>query len=346
MTPPRPLTSRLPSVTWRAFLQVVPVALCACASAGPLAYVTNQGSDDVSVIDLTSGRRLASVPVGHAPVGVSVLQRSHQVVITSPESHDIQVIDASGPPEQSRLIRRIPLGGLPLGIDRDESRQRFYVTDMADNRLIAFDTRSLETVGQVGVGHGAGGIAIDDATGRIYVANRDDDTVTQIEPDHLQRERSITVGEHPFGMAVDAAARRLYVANVYGNSVSVVDLVQGREVARIAVGNSPYCLLVNAPLNRLYVSNQHDDTLSILDTQSLSVIATVPTGGYPEGLSLHPDGSRFYVVNWMDDAISEHDATTGKRLRGLAGGKNNRGFGNFILDDLLPAGHKADEKKS
>ncbi|HWT21463.1 MAG TPA: hypothetical protein VN280_21400, partial [Variovorax sp.] len=43
--------------------------LCTSAWASPFAYITNQGSHDVSVIDLASQQVVATVPVGRSPAG-------------------------------------------------------------------------------------------------------------------------------------------------------------------------------------------------------------------------------------------------------------------------------------
>ena len=42
------------------------------AGAEPLAYITDQGSDSVSVVDVASGKTLERVKVGHKPAGVAV----------------------------------------------------------------------------------------------------------------------------------------------------------------------------------------------------------------------------------------------------------------------------------
>ncbi len=311
-------------------LAVAACTLCGTLRADPLAYITDQGSDDVAVIDLASGVRVAAIRVGHAPVGVAVLTHPHRVFVSNPESHDVSVIERGATPREDRVIARLAAGASPLGIEVDETAARFYVSDMSANRLLIFDALGLGMVGTVDIGRGPGGIAVDGAAGRIYVADRDDNAIAVVDARTLERRADIPVGEHPFGLAIDATAKRLYSANVYANTVSVVDLAQGRRIADIAVGNSPYCLLLHPGLHRLYVSNQHADTVSIIDTDHLLVLDTVATGGYPEGMALHPDGHTFYVVNWMDDALSEHDAGTGRLLRSFSGGHNNRGFGQFI----------------
>lgn len=315
----------------RGLLAGAALLLASAVRADPYAYVTDQGSDDVAVIDLASGRRAATLRTGHAPVGVAILADPARVFITNPESHDLTVIERGAHPEEDRVLASVPAGLTPIGIEADARSGRVYVTDMSANRLIAFDARSLQQLGSAAVGRGPGGLAVDPAAGRIYVANRDEDSVTVVDARRLAPVATYATGAHPFGVALDAPHRRLYVANVEGNSVSVLSLDQGaRVVPDIAVGSAPYCLAVNDVLQRLYVSNQHSDSVSVIDTEGLRTVATVETGGYPEGVALTADGRGLWVVNWMDNTLSEHDPVSGRLLRAIAGGKNNRGFGRFV----------------
>ena len=59
----------------------------------PLAYITNQGDNTVSVIDTASNQVIKTIKVGKAPVGVAVSAQLKRVYISNVESHDISVID-------------------------------------------------------------------------------------------------------------------------------------------------------------------------------------------------------------------------------------------------------------
>ena len=62
---------------------------CCCAptaGASPFAYITNQGSHDVSVIDLASQQVVATVPVGRSPAGVVASSRAGKVFVSNPDS--------------------------------------------------------------------------------------------------------------------------------------------------------------------------------------------------------------------------------------------------------------------
>ncbi|HEX9179714.1 MAG TPA: YncE family protein, partial [Burkholderiales bacterium] len=82
------------------------------ASAAPFAYVTNQGSHDVTVVDLADYKVVATVPVGKAPAGVAVSSAARKAFITNPESKSLSVIDLTS----NRVVDTLPAGDGPVGI--------------------------------------------------------------------------------------------------------------------------------------------------------------------------------------------------------------------------------------
>ena len=69
----------------RAFA-LVALALCVAANAEPFAYITNQKSNDVSVIDLAAQRVAATLPVGRSPAGVVAVSATGRVFVSNPDS--------------------------------------------------------------------------------------------------------------------------------------------------------------------------------------------------------------------------------------------------------------------
>ena len=63
----KPTYKRLPTLLGGFFLLASSAIL-----AEPLAYITNQGADNVSVIDLAINKVVATIPTGKAPVGVAI----------------------------------------------------------------------------------------------------------------------------------------------------------------------------------------------------------------------------------------------------------------------------------
>ncbi|NNE64875.1 MAG: YncE family protein, partial [Gammaproteobacteria bacterium] len=63
------------------------------AFADPLAFVTNQQSNDVSVVDTATGQLIKTVAVGIKPAGVSIDNAGAQVFISNPGDGTVSVID-------------------------------------------------------------------------------------------------------------------------------------------------------------------------------------------------------------------------------------------------------------
>lgn len=83
----------------------------AVSPSGEEVWITNNGSDDVSVVDVTSGgeRRVA---VGDAPHHVTFSGDGHRAYVANSGSNDLSVIDVATKSE----LRRIPVGRDPHGV--------------------------------------------------------------------------------------------------------------------------------------------------------------------------------------------------------------------------------------
>ena len=335
------------------------VALCvaamapAMANAAPFAYITNQGSHDVSVIDLASQQVVALVPVGRSPAGVVAASRTGRVFVSNPDSKTISVIDM----RSQQVVATLAAGDGPVGIDASADGTRVYAADWFANRLLVFDGEATgATLGtssstaiasgtadnqlplaSIAVGKAPAGVAASDRAGMVFVAERDDDSVALVDTNAGQVRLRTRVGSHPFALLFDAPRQRLYALNVLSDDVSVLNTADPARldlIATVKVGKAPYGAALAADGSLIYVTNQHDDSVSVIDAASLKVLRTLNGFGYPEGVAAHAD--RVYVVNWMDDNVSVLDARSGETLSSIATGKNSRGFGAFIGAPAAP----------
>lgn len=332
----------------RPFLAACRLLAAAClpavALAGPpsWAFITNQGSHDVSVVDLQQQAVVASVAVGKAPAGVAACSAQGRVYVSNPESRDISVIDIA----QRKLLATWPAGSGPVGIATSADCSRLLVADWFAQELLVFDTTGplqRDPVAQrVKVGRAPAGVAVAAQGPLAFVAERDDDSVAIVDTSDLRVLARVSVGSHPFALLYDAPRQRLYALNVQSNDISVIDLrepTSPRELGRVPVGDGPYGAALAADGQLLYVTNQLDDSVSVVDAETLKPLRTLRGFGYPEGIAAL--GEQVYVVNWMDDRLSVLDAQSGRLLRHIATGRNPRAFGEFIGQLPAPPGPQA-----
>lgn len=331
----------VPVKTWRMLFHPVAGLLIAAllpaaalAGDGPWAFITNQGSHDVSVVDLQRQAVVTTVAVGKAPAGVAACSSPGEpgsVYVSNPDSRDISVIDMA-----SGRVRATWLAGSgPVGIATATDCSRLLVADWFAQELLVFDSTGSQaatpTPRRLKVGRAPAGVATADAGPLAFVAERNDDSVAIVDTAALRVLARVRVGSHPFALLHDAPRQRLYALNVQSNDLSVIDLrdpAHPRELQRVPTGEGPYGATLAAGGRLLYVTNQLDDSVSVIDAEALKPLRKLPGFAYPEGIAAH--GNEVYVVNWMDDRLSVLDAESGRLLRHIPTGRNPRAFGAFI----------------
>ena len=75
---------RAPTGGLRHLLAACLLAWAAPLAAAPFAYVTNQGSDTVSVVDTDTASVVETVPVGAKPAGVAVAPDGRRIYVSNP----------------------------------------------------------------------------------------------------------------------------------------------------------------------------------------------------------------------------------------------------------------------
>jgi YVTN family beta-propeller protein len=201
-----------------AFVLATLALFASASSATPFAYITNQGSHDVSVIDLASQQVVATVPVGRSPASVVASSRAGKVFVCDPDSKTISVIDT----RSQQVVATLPAGEGPVGIAASQDGSRLYAVDWFKDRLMVCDTLTDQLVATIAVGRAPAGVAANDDDGNtVFVAERDDDSVVDVAEQRVRAR--VRVGTHPFALLRDAARQRLYALNVQSDDVSVID---------------------------------------------------------------------------------------------------------------------------
>jgi YVTN family beta-propeller protein len=87
------------------------LALCAAALGRPHAYVPNEGSGTLSVIDTETDQVVAEIPAGKKPRGTVVTPDARTAFVTDQPAGALNVVDLVA----GKLVGSIPLGTSPEG---------------------------------------------------------------------------------------------------------------------------------------------------------------------------------------------------------------------------------------
>jgi len=297
------------------------------AAVGPYAYVTNRGSDTVSVIDTATNTVLTTVPVGANPAGVAFEPTSARVFITSSQANQVSVIDTVS----NAVVATIPVGRQPIGIVVNPAGTRAYVANIDDDSISVINTGTLAVSNTIAVGSDAPrGLAINPAGTRLYVTNVNANNVSVIDTGTNAVVSTVAVGDGPIGIALNGTGSRAYVANSADDSLSVIDTGGNNVVATVDTGPGPFGVAVAANGTRVYVSNAGANTVTVLNTASNALVATVTVGGNPRGIAPDPTGARIYVANSSSSAVTVLDTSNNTVVTNIGVGSTPTAFGAFV----------------
>lgn len=247
------------------------------ARGARLAVVSNEGSHDITILDVTSMEVVATVPLGHRPRGV----------------------------------RLSPDGSLAYIALSDD--QPLHETD--NDGIVVVDMRTGVLVARHPAGSDPEQFAVSPDGDRLYSANEDAGTATITNLSDGSVEATLVVGIEPEGVAVSPDGRWVYVTAETSNTVSVIDTELDRVVTNFTVDVRPRAAVFSPDGARAYVTNEISGTMTVVDAERHAVVATVDLDGRrarPVGVVTSPDGSQVYVANGRSNTVSIVDAKTNR----------------------------------
>ncbi|WP_417683710.1 YncE family protein [Roseibium sp.] len=295
------------------------------AHAGSFAFVTNQNSSDLSVIDLEKQREIRRIDVPGKPAGIALAPAHGAFFTVSPDDKTIRRFSIS----DCVLEATAALPGGPTGIAVDETSGRIFVSDWYNARIQVLGTEELELQAELQTGSAPAGLVVSRDAAWLASADRDAHQVSFFALPDLSPLGAITVGIRPFGMAQDPMGR-LHVANVGSNDITVIDPRSRTVVATVPVGERPYG--IGFAGGRAFSTDQYADTVTAYDLTNFSRIDVVDVGEYPEGIEAALGGSAIAVANWFSNTLSLIDATSLEMLAEIETGDGPRAFGRFVLE--------------
>ena len=300
---------------------------------GNRAYVANQGTNTVTVLDTSNAAAptlVRTITVGSAPTGLVASPDGSKVYVANRTSGTVSVINTATNTvvdinTATTTIDSIKVGSQPEFLAVNASGSRLYVAnygsgtvsviDTATNKVVDTNTATT-TIDSIKVGTNPRGIAFVQtaAGGRVYVVNRTSGSVSVINADTNKvidtntattTVDAIKVGSTPQQIAISPDKKFAYVTNYGSTSVSVINLATNKVDATIAVAATPAGVAVSADSSTVYVANGND-RLSVIDTKTRTVIATWQIDTAPEtnlhSLALRADGA-LLVTDFVEKTL-------------------------------------------
>ncbi|MFH7835550.1 MAG: YncE family protein [Candidatus Aenigmatarchaeota archaeon] len=271
-------------------------------------YVTNENSNNVSVINKQKVEVTNTIKVGKKPKGIitNFSTNKPRVYVVNSASNSISVID----PFNCKVEIEIPIkfGKNPeaIGIGKlNSGKNLIFVANYGSDNISIIDEMTYEEIDRVNVGSGPVAIAVDPPIENfsftelnfeeisflkryrekflnVYVANKNSNNISIIKIDsssgRVLRVNDVKVGWNPIAMYLDYQKAKLYIANYNSDIISVINIVQiykenFHQVSNISnVGVSVTGIVSDTEIKRLYLIKEFTDEMTIIRLFEDSII--------------------------------------------------------------------------
>jgi len=208
--------------------------------AGHFAYVSNQGSASISVVDLKRLTVVDTIKVKPGPHNVRFTRDGKHAYVTLQGGAGLGVIDTA----TRKLIRVIALPGItgPHNLDLSADEKTAFVRDFVHHvAVVDLATGKLKKVITVGNGHGGIDVTPD---GHYAITGAIGDDFVSIINTRTLAVTNIKVGNGPHGVRASLDSHWAYVTLTKDNAVAVINLQTMQLEQKIAVGQFPFWVAV------------------------------------------------------------------------------------------------------
>ena len=259
--------ARVLSSRSRLVLAVVLVGGIARGAEAATLIVLNKAEATASLVDVDSGRVVATVATGVGP---------HEAAVSPDGRRALATNYGAETPGSSVTLIDVPGGRAVKTIDLGEYRRPHGVRWLDDRRALVTAEQQKAL------------LVLDVDAGRVEGA-----VTTGQEVSHM--------------VAVGAGGSRAFVSNIGSGSVTVVDLASRKAVDSIATGKGAEGIDVTPDGKQVWITNREADTVSVLDAATLKTLATLPSKSFPIRARTTPDGKHVLVSNARSGDLTVFD---------------------------------------
>jgi YVTN family beta-propeller protein/parallel beta-helix repeat protein len=263
-------------------------------------FVTNYGSNTVSVISDSTNAVVATVSVGTEPFGVAYDSGKGEVFVTNYGSTSVSVISDSA----NTVVATVFVGSIPLGVAYDSGKGEIFVANEGSSTVSVISDSNNTVVATVPVGIGPRDVAYDSGRGEVFVPSPWSNTVSVISDSTNTVVKNVTVGSEAWGVAYDSSKGEVFVTNYISGAVSVISDSTNAVVATVSVGTYPYAVAYDSGRGEVFVPSPWSNTVSVISDGTNTVVKNVTVGINPGAVAYDSGKSEVFVTNYSSNTVS------------------------------------------
>jgi len=281
------------------------------------AFITNQASDYVAVVNLDNNFVIRLVPVGgrdnilDAPHNVEVDKQGNYFYVTLITEGYIEKFNASTYEKAGRFQITTSPGHVVITADGTKGYVTSYDLFGNERSVKCFDTRNMTVISSISdvtmnathgekLTHDGNYLVTVSQIGEyVQIIRTSDNEIDETVPvaNDVPPNGNGTGRYRPIAVSISPNDNYAFVTCFQSSEVRVLDLQTRNFVAVIPVGLQPIQSDCSPNGQWCYVANRNSGTVTVINIHTLSVEKTIDDIGIqPHGVSFTPDGRYVYVT--------------------------------------------------
>lgn len=308
-------------------------------------YVTNEDSEDVSVISTTTNEVVATMPVGKRPRGIHLAPDGKSIFVAlsgSPKcppwvdqaeclknkpdktKDGIAQVDLVG----KKILRILSAGSDPEQFDMTIDGKYIITANEDVGKASLLDAETGKIKAETAVGKEPEGVRFSPNNTLCYVTSENDHSIAVLKTETGALVTKINVGLRPRNIIFTKDGKRAYVSGEADASVTVIDVAASKPLStfRLPAGSMPVGLVLSLDEKQLYVANGRGKTVSAIDVANGQTLNIVEVGKRPWGIGMTSDGNFIYTANGTSNDVSVVDVKTFTVVKTIPVGKGAWGI--------------------
>lgn len=245
---------------------------------GKRLLVSSASTQDVYLVDASTGRKLATFDIGKTPQGVEIGPKGKLGIAVSAGHGTVSIIDI----KSARLLKTIPVGKRPHNSIFTPDGKLAYVTLEGGSGVTVLGMQNLTKVGEFPVpglkmphnlvlSPDGKTLWIRGFLGKVAAVDRTTHKVLAVIP----------VGPSHAGITITPNGRYVFTGGIGGEVVDVIDPKTFKVIKEINVGSGPHGVRVSANGRWVYAGVVGTGKVAVIDARTLEVIKQIPAGKIP-----------------------------------------------------------------
>jgi len=299
------------------------------------AYVFNEGSGDISIIDIETQEVTTTVDAGLRIRWFSNrFFDGRRVWTVDADSKNAEAIVFD--PWTLQTIKRIPFGSGPsMSLELSPDLKHAITISPGTDEVVVIDTATYEIVRRIPVGKFPCDLTLSVDGKHAFIVERDQDTLSIVDWQSGKTLKTVALEDQssPHMLTLSPDGTKLWVQERDTAMVSVYDAKSLNRMARFPVGRAPITTEFTTLGRTTLTTHIGEDFLKIFDADSFSDIKTIQVGRSPVNSIFEPSGRYAYVTNRQSNSVSIIDTELWEEVKAIKVGTNP--FGLYLFNPSL-----------